>query len=78
MPSPAVTSHAVMPWFKASSFSTARTLRCFCPRHCLHHAFEEGKEKEIAEMLTTPEIQELRKKLYQKAKQYAVKATGRR
>jgi group II intron reverse transcriptase/maturase len=38
--------------------------------HCLHHAFEEGKEKEIASMLKTPEqIQELQKKLYQKAKQ---------
>jgi RNA-directed DNA polymerase len=38
--------------------------------HCLHHACEEGKEKEIASMLKTPEqIQELRKKLYQKAKQ---------
>jgi len=37
---------------------------------CLHHVSEEGKEKEIAAMLTTPEqIQELQKKLYQKAKQ---------
>ena len=38
--------------------------------HCLHHVSEEGKEEEIAAMLTTPEqIQELQKKLYQKAKQ---------
>jgi group II intron reverse transcriptase/maturase len=37
---------------------------------CLHHVSEEGKEKEIAAMLTTPDaIQELQKKLYQKAKQ---------
>jgi hypothetical protein len=37
---------------------------------CLHHVSEEGKEKEIAAMLRTPdEIQELQKKLYRKAKQ---------
>ena len=40
---------------------------------------EEGREEEIAAMLTTPErIQELQKKLCQKAKQDAANAAGRR
>jgi hypothetical protein len=54
--------------------------------HCLHHVSKEGKEQEIAAMLKTPEhIQELQKKLCQKAKQdcefrwaQAAKAAGRR
>jgi RNA-directed DNA polymerase len=38
--------------------------------HCLHHGSEEGKDEEIAAMLTTPDaIRELQRKLYQKAKQ---------
>jgi RNA-directed DNA polymerase len=38
--------------------------------HCLHRASEGGKDKEIAEMLKTPEkIRKLQRKLYQKAKQ---------
>ena len=38
--------------------------------HCLHHVSEEGKEEEIAAVLTTPEhIQELQTKPSQKAKQ---------
>ena len=46
--------------------------------HCLHHAFEEGKEEKIAEMLKTPNNPEPSEEAIPQAKQYAVKAAGRR